>query len=161
MLRVRRTAARPCAAAMVGGLLLLLACGERADHRFSSPAATFRTYQQALRQGDRELLWACYSRSFQEHLSGGRQAWEAQWDARPAEAIQAELRREIVEEKQINGDIGYLLFADSTLPAPGESPFFYFVRQEDGWFLTSHLDALFHQRLEKAVAAGALKLGDR
>ena len=158
----RRTgAARFLAAAAVVAGLFLLACCERTDRRFSSPAATFRTYQQALREGDRDLLWSCYSRSFHENLSGGRQAWEAQWDARPSAAIQAELGREIAEEKEINGEIGYLLFAESTLPMPGESPFFYFVRQEDGWFLTSHLDALFHQRLEKALAAGALQLGER
>ena len=144
---------------LAGALMASLGCGDRHDPRFATPAATFRTYQTAIRTHDRDLLWACYSESFHQHVSGGRQSWEAEWDARDSAAIQAELDRQIAEEKEINDEIGYLLFDESTLPSPNDPPFFYFVHQKNGWFLTSHLDALFHQRLEKAVASGALKLG--
>jgi len=143
------------------GACLGLACSQHLDPRFASPSATFATYQQALRDRDWNLLWACYSHSFQKNLSGGRKAWEEKWARRSAEDIDAELNREIAEEKEIGDGIGYLLFYESSLPKPGESPFFYFVRQDDGWHLTSHLDGVFHQRLEKAVESGALKIGQR
>ena len=116
-----RGALRSVAVSASGSLLLLVACHRGLDPRFSSPATTFHTYQQALRAGDRDLLWACYSRSFQENVSGGRDVWEAQWNARAPEAVRSELGREIVEEKEINGSIGYLLFAESSLPSAGES----------------------------------------
>jgi len=54
---------------VLGVMGLLLAClgllgqGERCvvDARFRSPDATLRTYWEALRRGDAELVWACYT----------------------------------------------------------------------------------------------------
>jgi hypothetical protein len=105
-----------------------------------------------------DLLWSCYSNSYQEHLSGGRQAWEADWAKRTPSEIADEMGRQIAEERVIDESVAYLLFELSTLPSSEASPFFYLVRQEDGWFLTSHLDGLFHSRLEQALENGALKL---
>jgi hypothetical protein len=53
--------------------------------------------------------------------------------------------------------LGFLQFDETTLAA-GESPFFYFYRDPDGWKVTSHLDPLFRQALEEAVAEGEYSL---
>ena len=68
-------------------------------------------------------------------------------------------RREIVEEREINKRIAYLLFDIDTgqdeSPTP---PYFYFLRGNDrdyiGWKITSYLDSTFHQELERAIASG-------
>ncbi|MFI5370412.1 MAG: hypothetical protein ACHQ52_02565 [Candidatus Eisenbacteria bacterium] len=54
---------------MLGALGLMLGCfgllgqGERCliDARFRSPDATLRTYWQAMRRGDAEIVWACFT----------------------------------------------------------------------------------------------------
>ena len=68
-------------------------------------------------------------------------------------------RREIVEEREINKRIAYLLFDIDT--GKGESPtppYFYFLRENDqdnnGWKITSYLDSTFHQELERAIESG-------
>ena len=60
--------------------------------------------------------------------------------------------------KTINQRIGYLLFDPTTLNSPQASPFFYFIREPEGWKLTTHLDSLFHRELEQAIAKGEFKL---
>jgi hypothetical protein len=57
------------AAGVLGALGLVLGCfgllgqGERClvDARFRSPDATLRTYWQAMRRGDAEIVWACFT----------------------------------------------------------------------------------------------------
>lgn len=141
--------------------LPLTGCSHDPDPEFASPAATFATYQRAIRNGDLDLLWSCYSTGYRQHLSGGREAFEARWHDRSPQDRQAELGREVAEEKIIDGKIAYLLFDSTTLPNPSDSPFFYLVREDQGWFLTSHLDGVFHRRLEQALEAGALDLTTR
>lgn len=138
--------------------LVAYGCSEEGDQRYSTPAATFSTYQEALRLRDMDALWACYSSGYRDHLSGGRAAWEQGWRTKPEEAWRAELGREIAEERVIDAKIAYLLFHPSTVMEAGTPQFFYLVRENEGWHLTSHLDGVFHQRLERALQNGTLKL---
>jgi len=64
-----RVARGTSAAGVLGALGLVLGCfgllgqGERClvDARFRSPDATLRTYWQAMRRGDAEIVWACFT----------------------------------------------------------------------------------------------------
>ena len=135
-------------------------CGDKeiGEQRFADPASTFRTYKQALEQGDYDLLWECYSLS--QKGDEERQAWLERWRQRPSAEIKARLRHEISQEQIINERIGYLLFDASTLSDKRASPFFYFIREGDGWKITSHLDSTFHHELEQAIERGEYKLPD-
>ena len=140
-------------------LTTLVGCGsEEPGQRFADPASTFRTYKQALENDDFELLWECFSLS----QKGGeeRQVWIDRWQQKPSAEIKAQLRREVAQEQVINERIGYLLFDPSTLDHDRASPFFYFIRETDGWKITSHLDSTFHQELELAIERGEFKLPD-
>ena len=140
-------------------LLAFSGCGEKeTNERFADPASTFRTYKQALEQGDYDLLWECYSLS--QKGDEQRQAWLDRWRQKPSAEIKARLRREIAQEQIINERIGYLLFDASTLSDERASPFFYFIRETDGWKITSHLDSTFHHELEQAIERGEYKLPD-
>jgi len=140
-------------------LVALVGCGDdESNRRFTDPASTFRTYKQALENGDFELLWECFSLSQKEGEE--RQVWIDRWQQKPAAEIKAQLRREIAQEHIINERIGYLLFDPSTLSDDRASPFFYFIRENDGWKITSHLDTTFHQELELAIERGEYKLPD-
>ena len=136
----------------------LHACS-RQDARFAEPAATFATYVEAIRQGDMEAVWECYSQGYRQHHYGGDiSAWEAEWRTQERQLKRVEVRREISEEQIINAQIGYLLFDPTTLPSQNSSPFFYFIREKQGWKITSHLDSTFHQALERAIAQGEFRL---
>jgi hypothetical protein len=135
----------------------MAACGSE-DAAFATPAATFKTYKRAIAAGDLELLWSCLSASYRSSVyNGDRAALAREWQEHPEE-LQSALRREIAQEKPINDRIGYLLFDPTTLNSPQTSPFFYFIREEEGWKLTTHLDSLFHRELEQAIAKGEFKL---
>lgn len=139
----------------------LLACS-RQDKRFVDPAATFATYLASIRQGDVEAVWECYSQGYRDqHFGGQLSAWEAEWKARERHYRRVETRREISEERIINKQVGYLLFDSTTLPSQNSSPFFYFIREKEGWKITSHLDSTFHQALERAIAQGEYQLPTR
>jgi len=139
----------------------LHACS-RQDVRFVDPASTFATYVEAIRQGDVQAVWECYSQGYRHHHYGGDiAAWEAEWPTRERQLKRVEARREISEEQIINAEIGYLLFDPTTLPSQNSSPFFYFIREEQGWKITSHLDSTFHQALERAIAQGDYRLPRR
>ena len=129
---------------------------ETSEQRFADPASTFRTYKQALEQGDYDLLWECHSLS--QKGDEERQIWLARWRRKPSAEIKAQLRREISQEQIINERIGYLLFDASTLSDERDSPFFYFIREVGGWKITSHLDSTFHHELERAIERGEYKL---
>ena len=138
-------------------LALLYGCAsEDTDQRFAHPAQTFQTYKSALENRDFDLLWECFNASQQE--GEDRQDFIERWQQKTPAEIKAQLRREIAEERIINERIGYLLFDSSTLDDERTSPFFYFLRDSDGWKITSHLDSTFHQELEQAIERGEFKL---
>ncbi|MCC7264104.1 MAG: hypothetical protein IT369_16460 [Candidatus Latescibacteria bacterium] len=140
------------------GLLIALAACNREDAAYATPSATFRTYKKALVAGDLDLLWSCLSTSYRNTVyKGDRAALTKAWQEHP-EQLQTVLRQEITQEKPINNRIGYLLFDPATLSSPQASPFFYFIREPEGWKITTHLDSLFHQELEQAIAKGEFKL---
>lgn len=140
------------------GLLAAFAACNREDPAYASPAATFKTYKKALTTGDLDLLWSCLSRGYRQSVyQGDRAALAKEWREHPQQ-LQSALHREITQEKPINNRIGYLLFDPTTLNSPQTSPFFYFIHEEEGWKITTHLDSLFHQELEQAIANGEFKL---
>ena len=142
---------------LLGALAGIAGChGE--NPTFSTPAATFKTYKRAIAAGDLDLLWSCLSASYKATVyNDDRAALAQEWKEHP-EQLQSTLRREIAQEKSINEHIGYLLFDPTTLNSPQASPFFYFIREPEGWKLTTHLDSLFHHELEQAIAKGEFKL---
>ena len=144
------------------GLTLLLACGEGPDSRFASPASTFRTYREALSQGDGDTAWSCLSRSHRERdLAGDRAAWRTSIAGEAGRKLAREVaRREIAEERRINERVAYLQFDRSTVPE-GEGPFYYFLRDPDGWKITIHTDSLFRAELEAAIESGQFRLTAR
>lgn len=148
-----------CLIAALVALLLHNACN-RQEPRYPDPAATFRTYRQALAAGDFAQAWSCYSARYRSTALGDSVAWSSHWRQTPS-ALEAELRREIASERLINDRIAYLMFDPSTLSSPQTSPFFYFIHESDGWKITTHLDTLFHQELEKAIARGDFRLPER
>ncbi len=145
---------------LLGSLLLVFSC-EKTDPRFASPALTFKTHQEALAARNLELLWSCYSTNYKAGTYDHDYAtWSREWQQKSETQIKAELRREIIEERIINDRISYLLFDPSTLSLPQSSPFSYFVHEPEGWKMTTHLDSVFHQELEKAIAKGEFELPD-
>ncbi|MFH1569452.1 MAG: hypothetical protein ABIL09_15760, partial [Gemmatimonadota bacterium] len=109
--------------------------------------------------GDAGATWDCYSASYRSQILGGdRAAWEATFQRQLPELKRAEKRREIVQERVINARLAYVLFEPSTLPDASASPFFYFLKDAEGWKITSHLDTLFHAELERAIASGEYRL---
>lgn len=144
------------------GLYCLLACAEGADPRFVSPAATFRTYRQALSEGDGDAAWSCLSRRHRERdLAGDLAAWRTSIAGEEGRRLAREVaRREISEERRINDRVAYLQFDPSTVPE-GEGPFYYFLRDPDGWKITTHTDSLFRAELEAAIESGQYRLTAR
>ena len=144
------------------GLTFLLACGEAPDARFASPASTFRTYRGALAAGDGETAWSCLSRSHRERdLGGDLAAWRTSVAGEKGRRLAREVARlEISEERRINDRVAYLQFDRSTVPQ-GEGPFYYFVRDRDGWKITIHTDSLFRAELEAAIEGGQYRLTPR
>jgi len=138
---------------------LIAGCEKEADLRFAAPALTFKTHQEALAAKNLELLWSCYSSSYKANsYNNDYTTWSREWQQKEEAWIKAELRREIVEERIINDRISYLLFDTSTLYSPQTSPFSYFVRESEGWKMTTHLDSVFHRELEQAISKGEFKL---
>jgi hypothetical protein len=139
-------------------LLSVSICCSGEDPAFSTPAATFKTYKRAVAAGDLDLLWSCLSANYRTSVyQDDRAALAREWKEHP-EQLRSALRREITQEKPINARIGYLLFDPTTLNSPQASPFFYFIRETEGWKITTHLDSLFHSELEQAIAKGEFNL---
>ena len=106
-------------------------------------------------------MWSCYSQSFKEGMCGGDfETWARSWREKETAAVAAELEREIDDERLINERIAYLHFDPSPLHSPQAPPFSYFLKEVDGWKMTTHLDSTFHQELERAIADGEFKLPD-
>ena len=140
-----------------GALLfgLLLSCGSQ-NEQFETPYDTFRTHQKAIKEGDLDLLWRTYSLAYRDQQV--RASWRRLWREMPSEKTTALLQREISEEEIINDQIAYLLFDPTTLESERQSPFFYFIRENKEWKITTHLDSTFHQALERAIEQGEYKL---
>ena len=159
-----------CTRALALGLaalgLCLAACGQpdapaEAKAAFASPAATFSTFSRALADEDWAAAWACYSASYRAGIhQDDMEAWTAQMRSDP-NYLQSIQRREISAERAINDRIGYLLFDSTTLDSPQQSPFFYFIREAQGWMITTHLDTVFHRELESSIARGEFDLQAR
>ena len=137
--------------------LLLLACGA-GESPYPSPAQTYGTYKDAV-LGDRpHEVWACFGAGYRQlEYEDSLERWLAAWPVERATRQEAVRHLQIQQEKLINDRIGFLRFDDSTVEAD-ESPFFYFVQEEDSWKVTTHLDPAFRQALEQAVAEGEFRL---
>lgn len=140
------------AALVVAGLA---ACGG-AD--YDTPASTLRTYQDAIRAGNAPGGWACFSRGYQAQTPGGYAEWQKDWSQRPAAARDLEAGRRIALEKVINQRVAFILLQTENLPPRPGGPFVYFVREAEGWKMTSHMDTTFHHELEAAIARGEFRL---
>ena len=148
-------------AARVAVVLSFLSGCQQADLRFSSPAATFGTYRQAIVAADAGAAWACLSSGYRQLEFGGSfERWRDTLAMRQDYFLGDLQRREIAQEHEINGRLGYLQFDASTL-VERASPFFYFLHEPDGWKITSHLDSLFRVELEGAIDRGEFQLPRR
>lgn len=157
-LRIKLVYAKP----LFWGPLLLVAgllnnCGDVPENiKYASPASTYKTYRRAIDSNEANSAWDCLAVTYQRSSFGGElMQWKEQWPKKQL-ALQHDLsRREIIEEREINDRIAYLLF-DTKLtkkerPTP---PYFYFLREKNGWKITSYLDSTFHQELERAIEKG-------
>ena len=159
---IRLEVSVPSRSAVVASLWLLAsACGDSTDdRRYSTPAATYKTYRQAVEKNDAVAAWDCLTASYRKaDFEGDLERWEDDWPEQRRNLEQDLARREIVEEREINNRIAYLLFdVDTGNGESPTSPYFYFLREDDlrskGWKITSYLDSTFHQELERAIASG-------
>lgn len=145
--------------AILFALWIFIGCSDQVNQRFDTPAATFQTHRQAANNGDLDLLWETYSLSYRDQQV--RATWRRQWQEMAPEKIKGLQQREIAREEIINDEIAYLLFDPTTLEDERQSPFYYFIREDAGWKITTHLDSSFHQALEKAIESGEYKLPER
>ena len=149
----RRLPAILLCAILIGG------CQTTPDARFADPASTFRSYRQSLSAGDAELSWDCLGRRYQEAaFDGDLERWRAFVSADAGRQLALDLdRREIAGEQQINDRVGFLQFDPTTVP-DDVGPFFYFVKEDEGWKITTHTDSLFRAELESAIERGEFVL---
>lgn len=145
------------AAVGLAGLSSICGCA-REDPRFSTPATTYQTYREAIASADAEASWACLSGGYRTLEFGGSFArWEDTLAVRQVAMAQDLRRREISREQEINARLGYLQFDPSTV-GERSGTFFYFLRDSEGWKITSHLDTLFRVELEGAIDRGEFQL---
>ena len=139
-------------------LALLLICCASDELRFSSTAATFHTYREALSAGDAEAAWLCLSTGYRQlEFGDDAKRWAAHLRS-GGETLSREVQRlEINEEVEINDHLAFLQF-DPTTVAPSRGPFYYFLREPDAWKITTHLDSLFRVELEGAIERGEFTL---
>lgn len=142
---------------MAFAALLLLSCAEH-DLRFASPAATFSTYREALTSGNAQTSWLCLSAGYRQlEFSDDTERWTSHVDLNGVTLSREVRRLEISQEMEINDRLGFLQFDPATV-ASGQSPFFYFLHEPEGWKITSHLDSLFRVELETAIERGEFTL---
>lgn len=169
--RVKESLLRPCGAYGARGLaagswplVVAVACllggaaCSRSGDRFASPGATLQTYRSAVEKGDPAQIWSCYSQGYQSQVAGGFATWSEEWQRRPPAETEAEANRPVAVEKVINDRIAFILFEAAGTRPRQANPFFYFVREPEGWKITSHLDSTFHRELERAIERGEFKL---
>ena len=126
---------------------------------FTSPAVTYGTYVQAVLDGDADGVWECFSASYRASEYGGeRSAWQVKWQSSRDELVDQARRRQIADERIISERIGYVLVDASTLTSPQQSPFYYFLREPDGWKMTSFTDSTFHAELENSIERGKFEI---
>jgi hypothetical protein len=142
-------------------LAFLLQCGSGEESRgYVSPAVTYRTYVTAVSADDLEAVWECFSLSYRHAEYGDEIArWEDEWNRSRGELQGRASERQIADEHIINNRIAYVLFDSSTV-VTGESPFYYFIRDDAGWKITTYLDSAFHAELEHALERGEFSLRD-
>ncbi len=139
-------------------LLLLVACADD-DPRYASPLATYQTYVEGVVAQDTLAVWDCFSHSMRESEYGSDYVnWQKRWNAEIAELTRSARRRQIAEEGPINDRIAFLRFDSTTLASSRVTPFFYFIRDPDGWKITSYLDSTFHAELERAIVEGEFSI---
>tara|TARA_B100001250_G_scaffold414599_1_gene454363 strand:- start:24408 stop:24893 length:486 start_codon:yes stop_codon:yes gene_type:complete len=140
-------------------LLFTEACNSQTDKAFDSPYSTFVTHQTAIDEGNTDIIWNTYSKSYQNQQV--RSTWRRKWEEMDPSKRKALLRREITKEQVINSRIAYLLLDSTTLTNDRESPFVYFINELGNWKITTHLDSSFHNSLEQAIESGDYKLPDQ
>ena len=142
-------------------LLWLWHCGGGGeDPRFVSPAVTYQTYVEAVGAEDVVAMWQCFSLSYRHaEYAGEISRWKEEWGKSRSELRERATERQIADEHLINDRIAYLLFDSSTIRSR-ESPFYYFIRDDIGWKITSYLDSTFHEELEGAIERGDFSLRD-
>lgn len=139
-------------------LALLLICCSSDELRFSSPAATFQIYREALAASDAETAWLCLSTGYRQlEFGGDGNRWAAHLRVGGVTLSREVQRLEINQEVEINDHLAFLQF-DPTTVAPARGPFYYFLREPDGWKITTHLDSLFRVELEGAIERGEFTL---
>ena len=137
-------------------LLLASGCSDSFDPRYDTPAATYRTFSDAVTAGDVGSVWECYSPSYRELTYGGSiETWQRLWPEK-REALHRDVsEREIIDEREINDRIAYLLFDTSGMSSDSPTPaYYYFLRESEGWKITTYLDSVFHHELEQAIESG-------
>ena len=114
---------------------------------------------QAVLDGDADAVWECFSTSYRVSEYGGeRSAWQVKWQSSRDELVDRARRRQIADERLISKRIGYVLVDASTLASPQQSPFYYFLREPDGWKMTSFTDSTFHAELENSIQRGEFEI---
>ncbi len=149
----RKVLAVACAAAALNA-----GCDE-VDLEFGTPASTYKTYVKRVLADDPHGVWECFAGSYRASQYGGNyETWKSEWRRTESDLKRAARRREIVEERPIGDRIGFLRFDASTLPSEVSPHFFYFIRDPDGWKVTTYLDSTFHGELEAAIERGEFEL---
>jgi|TARA_B100000809_G_C14941199_1_gene460520 hypothetical protein len=137
--------------------LLLLSCADE-DSRLSTPATTFGTYRRALADGDGETAWFCLSSGYRRlEYNDDPQLLKAHLEREGGALGRRVARLEIGQETEINERLAFLQF-DPTTVDPSRTPFYYFLHEQDGWKITTHLDSLFRGELEGAIERGEFRL---
>lgn len=147
----------PATCLRLAALAFLLACAGE-DPRLLSPASTFATYRDALAAGDVETSWACLSEGHRRLVyDDDVERWGDHLATEGRALARAVRRLEITAEREINERLAFLQFDETTVSA-GQTPFYYYVREPEGWKITTHLDSLFRRELEAAIEAGQFRL---
>jgi hypothetical protein len=147
----------PLTCLRLAALALLLACAAE-DPRLLTPASTFATYRDALTAGDAETSWACLSEGHRRLVyDDDLHRWRDHLATEGRALARAGRRLEISAEREINERLAFLQF-DETTVSPGQTPFYYYVREPEGWKITTHLDSLFRRELEAAIETGQFRL---
>jgi hypothetical protein len=123
-----------------------------------SPGVTYKTYVEAVAAEDVATVWQCFSLSYRgAEYAGDMSRWKEEWEKSRGDLQDRATELQIADEHLINDRIAYLLFDSSTVRSR-ESPFYYFIRDDNGWKITTYLDSTFHGELEDAIERGEFSL---
>ncbi len=128
------------------------------ESAFQSPAQTYHVYVQAVEDDDPSRAWSCLSSGYRQlSYDNDLDRWRDGWSSDRPGRLEAIKRLQISQEQIISEQVAFLEFDESTVK-PGESPFSYFIFEQNRWRMTSHLDPAFRQALETAVETGDYRL---